>query len=741
MKDSLRTAQSPWLATPLVAVAAYLGIYGLSAMIEMGPWRTRMMAVLAIVTGAVMVVRVISRSRLLPTAVGAVTGFLVCIPAFARGEDGEVLWLPTPSAIGALAQSVRDAMEYASTTVAPAPMTLELLSIFTMGLLAQFLAAEHLAVSWRAAASSGLLLILPWMPAVVLQHRVSTTMLLVAIGAWVLTLGLTKRLTVTDRVALPGPAILATVAAMLLVVVVAPTALGGNGWGMIPRIAAPNEFDTATRLNLALDLRNSLTTGADSPVMLYVTTGDRPEVLRLYALTDFDGAAWDREDPEPTDRSASAGVLWPTSVDNWNDRNRDRLNIQILSLAETNLPVPAVPRTVDVDSRWSYVSQMDEIVTDGNGTQNLTYSVVADLTYFDAAVLSAMRDLPPLDPTAGVGAEYLEVAPAVDLARIQELTEGITADSLSRYDQALAIQTYLRNPDMFTYDTSVQPEGADTVSTFLDEKSGYCVQFATAMVTMLRSIDVPARLAVGFLPGNRERDGAYVVYGGDAHAWPEVWFPNVGWVRFEPTPSAQTGATPTYANPDSNEIPVPQSVIDAAQNGQPAPVPTTAPEQGQGRPETSDALNQGLATPWWVVASGIAVLVLLAWGLVWWLRARRKATLSHLEGPEAAWARLREGVGEDIAWPLALTPHEAGEYVINAVGHLGGTLRERAIDALNTVVHAVSDHRYAPQGTEFTEAQLDACVAEVVSAVNQATGEPTGRPARGGAQNALRASS
>src|SRR5690606_11555117 len=106
MKDSLRTAQSPWLATPLVAVAAYLGIYGLSAMIEMGPWRTRMMVVLAIVTGAVMVVRVISRSRLLPTAVRAVTGFLVCIPAFARGEDGEVLWLPTPSAIGALAQSV-----------------------------------------------------------------------------------------------------------------------------------------------------------------------------------------------------------------------------------------------------------------------------------------------------------------------------------------------------------------------------------------------------------------------------------------------------------------------------------------------------------------------------------------------------------------------------------------------------------------------------------------------------------
>jgi transglutaminase-like putative cysteine protease len=722
-----------------VALSAYLGIYGLTAMIELGPWRARMLVVLALVTGSVMLTRMLSRSRALPTAVGAVVGFLACIPAFARGENGEVLWLPTPGSVGALAQSVRDAIDYAATTVAPAPMTLELLSVFTMGLIALFLVAEHLAVSWRAAASSGLLLMMPWMPAVVLQHRVSTTMLIVAIGSWVLTLGLTKRLTVTDRVAVPGPALLATVASMLLVILIAPTALGGNGWGMIPRIATPNEFDTATRLNLALDLRNSLTSGADSPVMLYVTTGDRPEVLRLYALTDFDGAAWDREDPEPTDRAASGGVLWPTAVDGWNDRDRDRLNIQVLNLAETNLPVPAVPRTVDVDSRWSYVSGLDEIVTEGNGTQNLTYSVVADLSYFDAAVLSGMANLPSLDPDAGVGEEFIAIAPAVDLERIRSLAQEITADSQSRYDQALAIQTYLRDPDQFTYDTSVQPEGADTVSTFLDEGSGYCVQFATAMVTMMRSLDVPARLAVGFLPGNRESDGAYVVYGGDAHAWPEVWFPEVGWVRFEPTPSAQTGATPTYANPDNNEIPVPQSVIDAAQNGQPAPVPSGAPEQGQGRPETSDAVDQELATPWWVIAGGALVVVLLAVGLTWWLRARRKAIASHLVGPEAAWMLLRERVGEDIAWPLALTPHEAGEHVVGAVSHVGAELSPRALESLLIIVNAVSDHRYAPQGTEWTEAHLREHVAVVEREVREATGEATGRPARGGARIALRA--
>jgi transglutaminase-like putative cysteine protease len=737
--SSLAGARSPWVATPFIAIATYLGLYGLSTMIEMGPWRLRMVSILAIVTVAIAVTRILTRSRFLPTAVGAIVGLLVCIPAFARDDNGAVMYFPSPAALGALGAAVRDAVQYAATTVAPAEVTLEFLALLTLGMLVLFLIAEHIAVSWRAAASAGLLLLLPWMPAVVLQHRISGVVLLVAIACWLFVLGLTKRISVTDRTAAPVPALMVTGAAIALVVVAAPTALGGNGWGMIPRIATPAELDTATRLNLALDLRTSLTTGADSPVLYYVTSGERPDVLRLYALTEFDGAAWDREDPEPSNRPASSGVLWPVPVDGWEGRETDRLNVQVISLAETNLPVPAVPRAVDVDNSWSYSDELDEIVTEGNGTQNLQYSTVADFNYFDATAMQAMQPSAADDVAAGVGTRYLDIAPAIDAAAITALAREVTVDATSRYDQALAVQTYLRNPREFTYDTSVPPQGADTVSTFLEEKAGYCVQFATTMVVMMRSLGVPSRLAVGFLPGNRRDDGAYEVRGGDAHAWPEVFFPEVGWVRFEPTPSAQTGATPSYANPESDEIPVPQSVLDAAQNGQPAPVPSGAPEQGQGRPDTTDGTDAGVTVPWAVVVGAISfAIALLILGA--WLLLRRKRALAALgEGPEAAWAWMRSHMPEDAVWPLSATPYEAGDHIKAVAERLGAPLSARVLAALDEIVNAVSDHRYAPMGTAATESQLRERAVVVIDAMRQAIEPTTGRPARGGAQNALQA--
>ena len=80
---------------------------------------------------------------------------------------------------------------------------------------------------------------------------------------------------------------------------------------------------------------------------------------------------------------------------------------------------------------------------------------------------------------------------------------------------------------------------------FLQTKRGYCVQFSSAMIMMARESGIPARMAVGFLPGTP--DGSErVVRVNDAHAWPELWFPELGWVRFEPTPGVRSGLPPTW---------------------------------------------------------------------------------------------------------------------------------------------------------------------------------------------------
>ena len=72
----------------------------------------------------------------------------------------------------------------------------------------------------------------------------------------------------------------------------------------------------------------------------------------------------------------------------------------------------------------------------------------------------------------------------------------------------------------------------DPLSNFLETKQGYCTQYATAMVMSARSLGIPARVAIGFLPGTK-RGNEYEVRAADAHAWPELYFPGLGWTRFE----------------------------------------------------------------------------------------------------------------------------------------------------------------------------------------------------------------
>ena len=90
------------------------------------------------------------------------------------------------------------------------------------------------------------------------------------------------------------------------------------------------------------------------------------------------------------------------------------------------------------------------------------------------------------------------------------------------------------------------------------------------MALMARTLDIPSRVQVGFTPGEQDEDGTWVVTVHDAHAWPELWFEGVGWVRFEPTPGGgDGGATPGWA-------PVPQEDTDRTRAPGPRTTTTTA---------------------------------------------------------------------------------------------------------------------------------------------------------------------
>lgn len=121
---------------------------------------------------------------------------------------------------------------------------------------------------------------------------------------------------------------------------------------------------------------------------------------------------------------------------------------------------------------------------------------------------------------------------------VRQLAYEITGDYGNAYDKAKAIEAYLRQ---MGYNVAIEapPPNVDAVEHFLfKSREGYCTYFASAMVVMLRTVDIPARVVAGFNIGDYdlERD-AYVVTEANGHAWPEVFFPEYGWVEFEPAPS------------------------------------------------------------------------------------------------------------------------------------------------------------------------------------------------------------
>ena len=131
------------------------------------------------------------------------------------------------------------------------------------------------------------------------------------------------------------------------------------------------------------------------------------------------------------------------------------------------------------------------------------------------------------------------------------MLDQITDDGDTALQVARKVQAYLRGAQ-FTYSLELADQAADgnlsdePLARFLETKRGYCVQFTSAMVMLSRAAGIPARMAVGFLPGSIDGDDR-VVRVSDAHAWPELYFPRLGWVRFEPTPGTRSGVAPEYS--------------------------------------------------------------------------------------------------------------------------------------------------------------------------------------------------
>ena len=171
---------------------------------------------------------------------------------------------------------------------------------------------------------------------------------------------------------------------------------------------------------------------------------------------------------------------------------------------------------------------------------------------------------------------YLEVPRNIQDV-IQTLAEQVAYGRSTPYDQAETITNYLRNTIQYSPTVPSPPPGEDpAVWVLFDTKKGFCNYYASAEILMLRSIGIPARMAVGFAEGespsdlNDSKSISYTVLNRDAHAWPEVYFPNIGWVEFEPT----VNQNPIVRPQTKSQIAAQQNNSSNANSNQPRENPT-----------------------------------------------------------------------------------------------------------------------------------------------------------------------
>lgn len=166
--------------------------------------------------------------------------------------------------------------------------------------------------------------------------------------------------------------------------------------------------------------------------------------------------------------------------------------------------------------------------------------------------------------TAGVNGRVASLA--------QQIVE--TVGATNPYDQAKAIETYLRREIAYNETIPAPPAGVDPIEWFLFvQREGYCTYYATSMVTMLRSLGIPARMAAGFSQGEFDPlTNQYIVRERDAHTWVEVYFPGYGWIEFEPTAAQQ----PLDRDGDEPQQPFDESLPPSPTN-EPTETPTPLP--------------------------------------------------------------------------------------------------------------------------------------------------------------------
>ncbi len=263
----------------------------------------------------------------------------------------------------------------------------------------------------------------------------------------------------------------------------------------------------------------------------FVIVSERPSYWRMNAYDTYESWGWTNSLASRI--SLEANTPWTDSV---TPSNQETMQYAVVTGVRTDVLFTNggfissdVPVRLNIDMGKDVLS----IVTMRMLESGERYIVTTYVSMPTESELSEAIGSYPSD----VKSTYLQL-PADFPEDIRLLSENITREAATPFTKVKAILTYLAQ---YTYRLEVDtaPEGVDNVEYFLfTQKSGYCLHFASAAACMLRSVGVPTRLAVGYLPGDAGKtSGQYLIRDKYYHAWPQVYFSGYGWVDVEATPA------------------------------------------------------------------------------------------------------------------------------------------------------------------------------------------------------------
>jgi hypothetical protein len=292
-----------------------------------------------------------------------------------------------------------------------------------------------------------------------------------------------------------------------------------------------------------------------------------------------------------------------------------------------------------------------------------------------------------------------------DAAKLLAIARQHTQGALTLLQAAIDLQNWLESR-AFTYTLKPNLPTSHWLLSFLTkDRRGYCQQFAWAFAVLARLVGIPSRIAVGYTGGSGGQHGTWQVTTADAHAWPELYFPGQGWLRFEPTPHAAgdqgTATVPSYATGPSTGpgAPLPGGPSQktaapgsAAGSGKKTP---TLKRLTHGQPGVAGASgSRSEAGLWLAISIPVLVVLLLTWPALTRLLTRRRRWLTAAGDAGLARAAWRELTDDLADLGLPCTPGETPRAVARRIG-AQATLDPPAAQALTRIATAEERARYA----------------------------------------------